>query len=1104
MESRIAPATFTGAGGRLLLDHFAEGAQITVAQTAADTLSIRIAGDAWSGTGAVPAGVTANGGSLTINSAAFAGAVCLQNCGGADLGLTFAGGAAPFTNALVVQSTAGDLAIAFTGGASTFSDPAGLDVTATGTGSSVSDRSPIVAAGNVHMTVAGDITVGPGGGIALASPGRVRLQTGVTGSLEVAGAITAVGGQPNQTGGSVQLLGGAVNLEGAAIDVSGTAGGGTVQIGGPEALTTTIDAASIIRADATDGGAGGQVSVWSEDATRFAGTISARGGTAGGAGGQADVSGHGTLAFQGAVNLGAPLGQGGTLRLDPIDFTVDNTNAPGLVATLNSNTNVVISTNGAGVAAGNVTIDAPLDYSSTAFFGVLAQGNIRVNGDIQNTGTGDVALVAGWDGVTQAPAGNGIQPGATFDFATLTATAGAFGNNNGSIFIGDGTQARSIAVGSRFGATDAAGFDLALRGSDNAAAAMNQRFVQLGFRADQAAAGFNIAGTINVQLADNLIATAGSQDAAYAQVGHGGLNFSFDINNPPNPAAPGGSYGGNITISTPGDLLFTSGLGNASYAQLGNGGYAANSTNGGISGDISISRARNLTFTAASGNGSYAQLGDGGYFAFAGDSGISGAITLGTVNDLAFSSAAGGTGSYVQLGDGGASDRVSGNTSGGISGAITINQAHDVSFTAGSNPLAYAQVGDSGSVTITTPGTPITTGGINGAITIGQANNLTFTAGAGDSAYTQLGDFGGVVIDTAGGAVGTGGISGDIAIRTAANLTFAAGAGSGAYAQLGNSGTALIGTAGGAVGTGGISGNIAIGTAADLTFTAGAGGGAYAQLGTGGLGSTFGPTTIAIYSSGGPPGAPPTRAGGNVQTGGMSGDINIGRANDLLFTAGGGGNAYVQLGTGGANDRVGISTGGASNTSNGNVMAGGIIGAITITQANNVTFAAGGGRGAFADLGTGGLESGATIITTAGLTTTDGDVGTGGISGAIGIGTAGNLTFTGGAGKDAFAQLGTGGSRSGGAISSAGSITTGGTSGAITITQANNLTFTGGAGQNALAQLGTGGSLEIWNIASFGGAITTGGMGNRAARLSWAAWAAAASGEAPREAATWA
>src|SRR5207253_1569281 len=79
-----------------------------------------------------------------------------------------------------------------------------------------------------------------------------------------------------------------------------------------------------IRADALTLGNGGRVIVWSDDVTRFLGSLSARGGSSGGNGGFAEVSGGGTLVFDGNADLRArdALGLAGHLLLDPKNIIV--------------------------------------------------------------------------------------------------------------------------------------------------------------------------------------------------------------------------------------------------------------------------------------------------------------------------------------------------------------------------------------------------------------------------------------------------------------------------------------------------------------------------------------------------------------------------------------------------------------------------------------------------------------------------------------------------------------------------------------------------------------------------------------------------------------
>ncbi|MBL8764427.1 MAG: filamentous hemagglutinin N-terminal domain-containing protein, partial [Phycisphaerae bacterium] len=158
---------------------------------------------------------------------------------------------------------------------------------------------------------------------------QVRMESNAKGSLVRAGG-TIDASNPTGQGGRIELLGDNVAVAGATIDASGAAGGGTVLIGGdwqggpgaPAASNTIVTRDSVIRADATNAGDGGTVVVWSDDTTRFRGSISASGGPVGGDGGRVEVSGKRHLSFAGTVDASAPRGQRGSLLLDPLDILV--------------------------------------------------------------------------------------------------------------------------------------------------------------------------------------------------------------------------------------------------------------------------------------------------------------------------------------------------------------------------------------------------------------------------------------------------------------------------------------------------------------------------------------------------------------------------------------------------------------------------------------------------------------------------------------------------------------------------------------------------------------------------------------------------------------
>jgi len=202
--------------------------------------------------------------------------------------------------------------------------------------------------------------------------------------------------RPPALGGSVTITGAAIELAGATIDASGTDGGGSVKIGGdfggagtlPHARTLSVDAGTLINADATGSGDGGQVALWSDLGTKFAGTITARG-AGSGMGGMAEVSG-GHLKFSGVVDLGAPSGNGGTLIIDPTNLVIDDSD-PGisgfswvdsasLIAALDGGTNVQVSTESPSSDDGDLIVNDTFGWNTGATLTLSSNRDMTISG----------------------------------------------------------------------------------------------------------------------------------------------------------------------------------------------------------------------------------------------------------------------------------------------------------------------------------------------------------------------------------------------------------------------------------------------------------------------------------------------------------------------------------------------------------------------------------------------------------------------------------------------------------------------------------------------------------------------------------------------------
>jgi len=647
-----------------------------------------------------------------------------------------------------------------------------------------------------------------GGSVTVAKP--VRAARG-SGGVETGGDIVIDAGAVTMTGrldaSGAGGRGGAIDvgaersivLRGAVLDASGRTAGGQVRLGGElrggrdlgvdevrNTAALSVDAASLIDVRGS-AGPGGTAILWSEAETRFSGHIAAAGARLGQEGGFAEVSSYGVLGFAGTADTG-----GGTLLLDPQNIEIGTAatvtgasliTVSDITSLLGSN-DVVITTSGTASHAGHIYVTSSLNYTSGYDLSLLAHGNIEFDASLQNSGAGAVNLVAGWGGSTSTTNFvNSVFAGADLASQTL------FGNDDGSVIIGDGTQTAGIAVGTRGGATRVYASDLRLVGSNTTTGG----YAQLGYQVPHPTA-YTVEGDgIAVRVAGNVTASAGSAGDGYVHIGHGGHSDGT--------GASGSWIDTPITVEALGNVLVSAGSGTRSSAQLGHGGY---NTRGDYRGDITIVGANNVSFTGGQGNGSFALLGHGGHFAAGAHSGD---IAVTVTNDLTFIA-----GLYIaasaQIGHGGY------DADGDHSGAIAISVGNDIRFEGGGNDsayLAYAQIGHGG----------YNSGGNqSGDITISSVHDLTFLGGV-LFAYAQLGH-GGAAFWTGHSA---GNRSGDISITAANDITFEGG-GRASGVQLGH---------GGIHSDGDNSGAISILSANDIYLTAKSQ--ASAQLGHGGYSS---------------------------------------------------------------------------------------------------------------------------------------------------------------------------------------------------------------------------------------------------------------------------
>lgn len=467
----------------------------------------------------------------------------------------------------------------------------------------VGQRGGTVAVSGSEVSLGAAATVNVGG----SAGGTVSIAS--TGATLVDGTIQAVGAQA--AGGNVTVEGDDILIGStAAIDASGATGGGNVQIGGGfqgrdasirNAESLRVDDGSSIAVNALSSGFGGNVILWSDGHTHFAGTVSAHGVDKGGF---AEISGKSTLDVSGDIDVTADSGIGGTILLDPTNITISSAGAAALGGSTISNVwlsnlldagnNVVISTNIGGTEPGHITVgrtgttleavgDRVEWYQDVAgmpggTLTLLAMGNITFNTSVRTAGEGGINIVAGWNGTTgwSGPAAGAVGGPITFDMAAVLATmndgnAGndAAGLGGGSVFLGGIGTRIGVDVGSRWGDTNLAARDLIMRGST----LIGHGWAQLGFNDN--GVEYELSRTHNgVRLNEwwgNSTANVLGKD--YIRL-LGGTEFGTgDIDGLGDEAFRGAGWGttGDITVGLSGRVDARGGT-TASYTQIGHGG----------------------------------------------------------------------------------------------------------------------------------------------------------------------------------------------------------------------------------------------------------------------------------------------------------------------------------------------------------------------------------------------------------------------------------------------------------------------------------------------------------------------------------------------------
>lgn len=211
-----------------------------------------------------------------------------------------------------------------------------------------------------------------------------------------------------------------------------------------------------------------------------------------------------------------------------------------------------------------LTENTVVSGAGTATIDLITQSNIILDGQLFNHATttgGDIRLIAGWDGIT---AYNESLYDSYSSMASLTATT-PFGNNSGSIQLGDGNQTNPITIGSRYGKVNLYGHDIAL----TAGSGSNGRFVQIGYSISDQGNSYLIPGLISLRAKNNLRLDSGTTAAFnFTQIGHVGADQINDTTIEAQINAP-------ISFAAGNDIAVNGGNVQSNYSQIGHGGFQA-------------------------------------------------------------------------------------------------------------------------------------------------------------------------------------------------------------------------------------------------------------------------------------------------------------------------------------------------------------------------------------------------------------------------------------------------------------------------------------------------------------------------------------------------
>ena len=226
--------------------------------------------------------------------------------------------------------------------------------------------------GGVVRLEGGDPVEGPIRVGAVNNLGRVQ---GAEGAVLDTGTIDVSAMEADAVPGQVFITGELVGVSGNVFASGGARGGEVLISSSRRTVVTDAGAIDVSGSGASDAGT---AVVWSDEDTRFYGTIFGRGGALGGDGAQAEVSGFGSLGYEGTADLSAASGEDGSLLLDPLRITM----VLGALGTLNGSLPSILE----------ATLPDPGTVGATSIQNALANGDVTLEASISVVATPGVDI----------------------------------------------------------------------------------------------------------------------------------------------------------------------------------------------------------------------------------------------------------------------------------------------------------------------------------------------------------------------------------------------------------------------------------------------------------------------------------------------------------------------------------------------------------------------------------------------------------------------------------------------------------------------------------------------------------------------------------------